>query len=80
MIFQHHKLLIAPPSQGIIKAMLQGMLDSITGTAVVFYLDREVNKKLAAQDQQQHHHVESSSGGRRFETASNSGGINKTPE
>lgn len=62
--------------------MLQGMLDSITGTAVVFYLDREVNAKLAAQDQHQHHHqhVESSGSGRRYETASNSGGIHKTPE
>lgn len=32
--------------QNIGKSVVQGLVDSIRGTAVVFYLDREVNKKL----------------------------------
>lgn len=38
--------------QNIGKSVLQGFVDSIRGTAVVFYLDREVNKKLQINSQE----------------------------
>lgn len=48
--------------QNIVKSVVQGFVDSIRGTAVVFYLDKEVNKKNQSQSayQQQFHANDSS--------------------
>ncbi len=39
-------------TQNITKEIAQGFCDSISGIVVVFYLDREVNKKLLQSQQQ----------------------------
>ncbi|KAJ6650091.1 hypothetical protein Bhyg_05335, partial [Pseudolycoriella hygida] len=38
-------------NQNIAKDIAQGLYDSIRGIVVIFYLDREVNKKLYSQQQ-----------------------------
>lgn len=43
--------LISIETQNIAKEIAQGFSDSISGIVVVFYLDREVNKKLQLQQQ-----------------------------
>lgn len=62
--------------------MLQGLLDSITGTTVVFYLDREVNKQLL---KQQHDNsfagqTQQPAGSRRLDASGASIAIHKEPE
>lgn len=43
--------MISIETQNITKEIAQGFCDSISGIVVVFYLDREVNKKLRLQQQ-----------------------------
>lgn len=38
--------------QNIVYAIFQGIFDSVKGIFVIFYLDREMNKKLTARSQQ----------------------------
>lgn len=69
-------------SQGIVKAMLQGLMDSITGTTVVFYLDREVNKQLLKQqhDNSLGSQSQPPSGSRRLDASGAVTTIHKEPE